>query len=461
LLPAALVAGAAALVAFSSPPSEPRPALLAQAGAAVAAPARPAPPKKSDGPWRKLDIFAKVLAYVENNYVEDVDESKLVYGAIRGMLSTLDPHTVFMDPREYQSMREDTSGEFGGLGIELAQRDDELLVLSPIDDTPASRAGIRAGDVIKAIDSVPTRNMTLPDAATRLKGPPGTLVKLTLFRAGFTAPRDFPLVRDRIRVMPVETRLVEGRFVLARIKSFQDKTDQVLRTQLQELRTKAGSAFKGVVLDLRNNPGGLLDEGVRVADRFLRKGNIVTTRGRGGRRPETQDAVERDTEPDYPMVVLVNGGTASASEIVAGALQDQKRAVLLGTTSFGKGSVQTVIELEDGSALKLTIARYYTPSGRSIQESGIPPDVWVPAVAGEEPPRESALPGHIRNDAPAAASHRMADASVIPPAPAPDPAVTPDPALQGDPQLRAAVDALRSWDAFRTALAGARSASSR
>jgi carboxyl-terminal processing protease len=293
--------------------------------------------------------------------------------------------------------------------------------------------------------------MSLPDATTRLKGPPGTPVTLRLVRPGFSAPRDFPLVRDHIRVVPVDGRLVDGRFGHVKIKSFQDRTDQFLKKTLGELREKAGAQWRGLVLDLRNNPGGLLDQGVRVADRFISKRGelIVTTRGRGGRHSEDENKQYHDTEPDYPLVVLVNGGSASASEIVAGALQDLKRAVLVGTTTFGKGSVQTVIELEDGSALKLTIARYYTPSGRSIQESGIAPDIWVGAP-GDEPPREVSLPGHIRNETAVAATRPMADASIIPAAADAAPA---DPALEKDPQLRAAVDVLRAWDGVRAALA--------
>lgn len=348
---------------------------------------RPAPvaeARSTDGTWEKLDVFAKVLSYVRNNYVEELDESALVYGAIRGMLGTLDPHTVFMDPREYRSLKDDTAGEFGGLGIELAIRGRDLVVLAPIDDTPASRAGIRAGDLITAIEGRRTRGLPLSGAIELLKGPPGSTVSLELFRDGFTAARRFTLVRDRIRVPAVESRLIDGRYGYVRIKSFQDRTDRHLERALTQLRAEAGPRFAGLVLDLRNNPGGLLDQGVKVADRFLKSGTIVTTRGRGGKHTEAELATERGTEPDYPLVVLINTGTASASEIVAGALKDHGRAVLVGEQSFGKGSVQTVIELDDGSGLKLTIARYYTPSGRSIHQTGIEPDIPISAAPRPE-----------------------------------------------------------------------------
>lgn len=413
----------------------------------VTAFAAPATARKPDTLYPRLEVFAKVLAYVENNYVEEVDESRLVYSAIKGMLSSLDPHTVFMEPREYQSLRDDTSGEFGGLGLELAQRDDQVVVLAPIDETPAARAGVRAGDVIDAIDGAPVKGLTVPEVALRLKGPPGTQVTLRLWRPDFSQPRDFPLVRDHIRVQSVDGRLLEGGLGYARIKSFQDGTDEALKKLLARLRQEAGAGFKGLVLDLRNNPGGLLEQGVKVADRFLRKGVIVTTRGRGGRHPEEEVAHEPDTEPGYPVVVLVNGGTASASEVVAGALQDQKRATLLGTTSFGKGSVQLVIELDDGSGLKLTTARYYTPNGRSIQEHGIQPDVVVRAGDVELVPREVQLAGHLVNDAPAQASPGVDVARVLPAF---------SPAAGADVPLAAATAALAGWDRFQAALASQR-----
>lgn len=402
-----------------------------------------------DAPYPKLDVFAKVLSYVKNNYVEPVDEATLVYGAVRGMVATLDPHTVFMDPAEYRSMRSDTTGEFGGLGLELSERDGELVVLSPMEETPAARAGIQAGDVIRAIDGQTTRQMTVVQAASRLKGAAGTQVTLRLWRQGFTAPRDMVLVRDRIRVDSVEARLLDDGVGYVRIKSFQDRTDQQLAKALAGLRQQAGRQWKGLVLDLRNNPGGLLEQGVRVADRFLDAGVIVTTRGRDGRNAEQETAVQKGTEPDYPLVVLVNAGTASASEIVAGALQDHARAVLFGEPTYGKGSVQTVIELDDGSGLKLTIARYYTPNGRSIQESGIAPDVSVASTTHVQATREASLPGHMTNDAPKTAVVTVDAARVVPAGAA---GLGSD-----DTALDAAVRALSQWRTFSKSLQSLRS----
>lgn len=327
--------------------------------------------------YKKLDIFARVLSYVENNYVDPVDEEELVYDAIRGLLSNLDSHTLFLTPEEYREMQADTSGEFGGLGIEIASRDGGLVVVAPIDDTPAARAGIEPGDKLLAIDGESTEGLGVASAVRKLRGPPGSRVTLRIFREGFAEPRDLVLLRDRVRVVSVESRLEPGGVGYVRVKSFQDRTDLQLGRALETLREEHGGPLKGLVLDLRNNPGGLLDQAVRVADRFLRDGVIVTTRGRGPGQREEERAHPAGTEEEYPLVVLVNGGSASASEIVAGALQDHRRGLLLGTKTFGKGSVQTVIDLEDGSGLKLTVARYLTPSGRSIHEKGIDPDVVV------------------------------------------------------------------------------------
>lgn len=369
------------------------------------------PPGKGEHTYRQLELFARVLSYVQNNYVEPVDEQQLIYGAIKGMLDTLDPHTQFMPPDVFKEMKIDTSGEFGGLGIEIARRDDAIVVVAPIDDTPAQRAGIRAGDQILKIDDEPTRNMELARAIQKLRGPAGKKVMLTIMREGFNAAREFAIVRDHIRISSVESALY-GAIGYVKVKNFQERTDQSLNKELQKLRAQnGGKELKGLVLDLRNNPGGLLDQAVAVSDRFLPGGRlIVSTRGRNGMQVTEVRSKERDTEPGYPMVVLVNAGSASASEIVAGALQDNHRAVILGTPTFGKGSVQTVIEMEDGSGLKLTIARYYTPSGRSIQEKGILPDYIVPEVEGGQVTkpdqlREKDLKRHFRGegDAPDAA----------------------------------------------------------
>lgn len=411
-----------------------------------------APPRKGDGPYPRLEIFAKVLAHIENNYVEEVDETKLLYGAVRGMIGTLDPHTSFMEPGEYEAMRGETAGKFGGLGFEFAQKDGGLVVVSPIDDTPAARAGLRSGDLITAIDEFSTRTMGVAEATTRLRGPPGTPVTLTISRPEFSQPRPFSLVREQIRVISVEGHLIDGAIGYVRIKSFQDRTDLDLKAKLDQIRGEAGASFQGLVLDLRNNPGGLLDQGVKVADRFLSKGVIVETRGRNGKHREVETATQKNTEPDYPVVILINRGTASASEVVAGALQDYARAVLIGSLSFGKGSVQTVIDLDDGSALKLTIARYYTPSGRSIQEHGIVPDVLLGEPREPVRPGEDALPNRLRNE-----SGTPVSPSIGVPADRVIPAMAGSQSIS-DPVLRAGVSAVHSWAAFKRSLEEARAA---
>ena len=399
-------------------------------------------------PYRALDVFSDVLAHVENSYVEPVDERELVYGAIDGMMSRLDPHSVFMRPDVYRQMRDDTSGEFDGLGLELTVLDGELTVISPVADSPGERAGIRPGDHVLSIDGAQTKEMTLSEAIRRMKGAAGTKVVLEIMREGFAAPQKLSLVRDRVRTQSVDMKVLDaGRhYAYVRIRTFQERTDKGLQKALEDARAQMGGAIHGLVLDLRNNPGGLLDQAVRVSDVFLSSGVIVTTAGRGRRNVEVERAHEKDTEPNYPLIVLVNKGTASASEIVAGALQDQGRAVILGTQTFGKGSVQTIIELEDGSGLKLTVARYYTPKNRSIQERGITPDVVVADVA---PPRldepqltERDLKRHLKNDAPA------------PSAPA-APTVQPVPAVAKageDFQLRTALDYLKAVDIFKASI---------
>ncbi len=362
------------------------------------------PVPKSEATYRQLELFARVLSYVQNNYVETVDEQQLMQGAIKGMLETLDPHTVYMPPDVFKEMKIDTSGEFGGLGIEIARRNDSIIVVAPIDDTPAQRAGIKSGDQLLKIDDEPTRSMELARAIQKMRGPAGKKVMLTIMREGFSAPREFAIIRDHIRIASVESALYGG-IGYVKVKNFQERTDASLFKELEKLRGQNGSKeLRGLVIDLRNNPGGLLDQAVAIADRFLPGGvPIVSTRGRDGAQATEEHAKERDTEKAYPIVVLVNAGSASASEIVAGALQDNKRAVLMGVPTFGKGSVQTVIEMEDGSGLKLTIARYYTPSGRSIQERGILPDFLVGESEGvltkTETVREKDLKRHFRGEA--------------------------------------------------------------
>ncbi len=393
----------------------------------------PARPGTVDTTYEKLDVFAQVLQYIQNSYVEDVDPQKLVYGAIRGMLRTLDPHSAFMAPEEFKSMQEDTAGHFGGVGIEVELRDDELVVVSPIDDTPAQRAGMLAGDRIVKIDGASVEGMDSTEAMRRIKGVPGTKVVLSVERPDFEAPRDFVLIRERIRLNSVDSSMPLPGYGLVRIRVFSERTDRYLAEALQALRKQAGGPLRGLVLDLRNNPGGLLDQAVRVVDRFVEEGLIVETLGRT-RRGEKEFAHRQGTEPDYPMVCLVNGGSASASEIVAGALQDHGRALLMGVRTFGKGSVQTVVGLKDGSGLKLTIARYYTPLHRSIQELGIQPDVVVPRAqpSGDseiQVTREEDLGRHLKNPEPSEADRRALEKI-------------------DDYQLRTALTYLKAWERF-------------
>ncbi|MBK9516553.1 MAG: S41 family peptidase [Anaeromyxobacter sp.] len=403
--------------------------------------------------YRPLDVFADVLAHVENSYVEEVDERELVYGAVDGLVGRLDPHSVFLRPEVFKALRDETTGEFDGLGLELTVREGQLTVISPMADSPGERAGIRPGDHIVSIDGSPARDLTLAEAIRRLKGAVGTTVALELMREGFSAPQRLTLVRDRIRLQSVDWRVLDGprRYAYVRIKAFQERTDRALEKALGEARATLKGELRGLVLDLRNDPGGLLDQAVRVSDRWLTGGVIVTTEGRGRRNVEVEKAREKDTEPAYPLIVLVNKGTASASEIVAGALQDHQRAVIMGTPTFGKGSVQTIIELEDGAGLKLTVARYYTPRHRSIQEHGITPDVVVADAAPqarEDGPGERDLKRHLRNEAGDRAAG-PGGAGAAPPggpgrgAPAEGPG--------DDYQLRTALDYLKAVDIFKSA----------
>jgi len=331
-----------------------------------------------DETYEKLRIFSQVLSYVQANYVDDVTETELIYDSITGMLQDLDPHTTFMRPSEYSKLKEDTAGEFGGLGITVSEDKQGIYIEEVTADGPAERAGLLVGDVILAIDKVMLVGSPFEEGVQRLRGLAGTKVLLLVQRKGWQRPKEIPLIRRNVRVVSVEGELLTDDVGYVAIRSFQERTDHDLAVVLSELkRTAKGKKLKGLVLDLRDNPGGLLDEGVKVADRFLDHGLIVRTDGRNPRHREEENAHTRSTEDDYPIAVLINDGTASASEIVAGALQDQKRAVLVGQKSYGKGSVQVLFGLDDGSGLKLTVARYFTPSGRSIDKKGIEPDHWV------------------------------------------------------------------------------------
>lgn len=347
--------------------------------------------------YEKLKAFSEILSLVESNYVDDVGTDDLIEGAIKGMVKTLDPHSSYLPPKSYKDMLVDTSGKFGGLGIEISIRKGILTVVSPIEETPAFRSGIQAGDKIIKIEDESTLDMTLADAVSRLRGKIGTPINITIFRESLEVPKEFTIVRDVIKVKSVVKKVYRNEIGYVKIRSFSKTTSKDLDAALEEFEKQGVTKL---VLDVRNNPGGLLNQAVEVSDRFLKKENlIVYTKGRTNEqnmRFTTHDAVRRVT---YPMIVLVNGGSASASEIVAGALQDLGRAVILGTPTFGKGSVQTIIPLTDGSALRLTTARYYTPSGRVIQENGIKPDIVVEMpLVSEAKKKEDAEVGNTEKD---------------------------------------------------------------
>jgi len=338
--------------------------------------------------YKGLKIFSEVLDIIKNNYVEETDERDLIEKAIQGMVQSLDPHSAFLTPDAMKELQVDTQGEFGGIGIEITMPEGVLTVVAPIDGTPAAEAGIQAGDKIIKVDGELTKDMDLLEAVSKMRGPKGTEVTITVWREGVAEPIDFKLIRDTIPIDSVRSALIQDGFGYVRITNFQEKTTADLTEALDKLET-GEVPLKGLILDLRNNPGGLLDQSVSVADLFLEQGTIVSMKGRDDRDQRVFSAIPNKVKRDYPMVVLINNGSASASEIVAGALQDQKRALILGTTSFGKGSVQNVESLRDGYGLKLTIARYYTPSGRSIQAQGIVPDIVVERRTLEEAPEET------------------------------------------------------------------------
>ena len=430
-----------------------------------------------------VSLFTEVFEQVRANYVEPVTDKQLVEGAIKGMLGSLDPHSNYMDAKEYREMQVQTRGEFAGLGMQVTMDNGLVKIISPIDDTPAARAGLKPGDLILAIDKAPVTDMTLSDAVDKLRGPVGSQVKLTLRREGVD-PFEVTLTRAEIHVEPVKFHMEGSDVGYIRITSFSERAGSSLDGAVKALKQQSGDKLAGIVLDLRNNPGGLLDQAVAVSNAFLDQGEIVSIRGRrsqDSRRYEAQPG--RDLVRGLPMVVLINGGSASASEIVAGALQDHHRAVLLGTRSFGKGSVQTVLPVrESGGAIRLTTARYFTPSGRSIQGTGIEPDVIVEPAKIEKVAltgrlREADLRGALKNTdqeaqdkagAPAAApkpgaERSNADSKTVATAPAPNvppgttPAIKPeasalDPNLIGtgeDYQLVRAIDLLRGVTLFK------------
>ena len=406
--------------------------------------------------YESLEAFTNILSIVKKNYVEEVETKNLVNGAINGMLNSLDPHSAYLTPELYKDLQMDTQGRFGGLGIEITVKGGVLTVVSPIEDTPAFKAGIKPGDMIFKIEDEFTKDMTLVDAVKKMRGPKGTKINLSIKREGVPELIDFTLVRDTIRVQSVRSRVLESGYGYIRLAQFQERSDRDVQKALEKLAAEK-SGLKGLVLDLRNNPGGLLTQAVRVADLFLDSGLIVYTEGRIESQKQKYFAQKDGSWMDFPMVVLVNGGSASASEIVAGALQDHKRAVVLGTKTFGKGSVQTILPLDDNSALRLTTARYFTPSGRSIQATGIVPDIVVDATPQQDGKpdekkrpmlREENLPGHLPS--PQSAPGQQPDQGdkekekLVPPS-----APTGDDSIDNDAQLKRALDLLKSWDVFK------------
>ncbi len=377
---------------------------LAQAAEVKAAPASipsAASTAKAPLPLEELRTFAEVMDRVKAAYVEPVDDKTLLENAIKGMLSNLDPHSAYLGPEDFQELQESTSGEFGGLGIEVGVEDGFVKVVSPIDDTPASKAGIEAGDLIVKINGAPTQGQTMQEAVDKMRGKIGEKITLTLVRDGGN-PFDVTLARATIQVKSVKAQMLENGYGYIRITQFQVKTGEEVGKALAKFRKDNGKKMSGLILDLRNNPGGVLQSAVEVADHFLTKGLIVYTKGRIANSELRFSADPADASEGVPLVVLINGGSASASEIVAGALQDQKRGILMGTDSFGKGSVQTVLPLNNDRALKITTALYYTPNGRSIQAQGINPDIVVrrAKVTNEtdgENYKEADLLGHLGN----------------------------------------------------------------
>jgi len=335
---------------------------------------------KPDLPLDELRAFSEIFGRIKNNYVEPVDDKELLQNAIRGMLAGLDPHSTYLDLKDFKELREGTSGEFGGLGIEVTMEDGFVKVVSPIDDTPAALGGVLAGDLIIRLDDTPVKGMSLGDAVDIMRGEPGSKLLLTIIREGADKPIKIELTRAIIKVKSVKQKMLETGYGYIRISTFAARTGASLKEAISALKVENDGDLKGLVLDLRNNPGGLLDAAVEVSDTFITKGLIVYTEGRIKDSSQKFNAKPDDFLKGAPLVVLVNGGSASASEIVAGALQDHKRAIILGTKTFGKGSVQTVMPLTNDTAVKMTTARYFTPSGRSIQAEGIVPDIKVATV---------------------------------------------------------------------------------
>jgi carboxyl-terminal processing protease len=416
--------GAAAGTALTLLVSQPRVVFIGAAAKAAVA-----------DTYRQLNLFGDVFERVRSDYVEKPDDGKLVESAINGMLQGLDPHSSYMDPKSFKDMQIQTRGEFGGLGIEVTMEEGLVKVVAPIDETPAHKAGVMAGDIITHLDDEPVQGLTLNQAVEKMRGPVNTKIRLKIMRKGQDKPTEVTIVRDIIRVRSVRSRVESDDVAYIRLTQFNEQTTEGLKKAIADMAAQIGSEkLRGYVLDLRNNPGGLLDQAISVSDSFLEKGEIVSTRGRNAEETQRFNARAGDLTRGKAVIVLINGGSASASEIVAGALQDHKRATVLGTRSFGKGSVQTIIPLGSGNgALRLTTARYYTPAGTSIQAKGIKPDIEVLQDVPEElkartdTKGEASLRGHLKADG----DEQTGSQSYIPPDP------------KDDKALKLAVDLLR------------------
>ncbi len=419
-------------------------------------------PALSSAAYDDLSLFSDILFRIQKEYVEEAKPKDLIYGAIKGMLETLDPHSGFMPPETFKEMQAETRGRFEGLGLEITMKDGILTVVAPIEDTPAFKAGILASDQIIKIDGELTKTLTLMDSVKKMRGPKGTQVTITIMREGFTKPRDFTLTRDVIPVRSVRYELLDKQYGYIRISQFQEKTDGEFGKAMKALEEESKGGLKGLVLDLRNNPGGLLDQAVKISDHFIDSGIIVSIEGRKEDQKQKFPAHAQGTLPRYPLVVLVNGGSASASEIVAGAVQDHHRGIILGTQTFGKGSVQTIFPLKDGAGLRLTTARYFTPSGRSIQAKGIVPDIIVKLAKPEEEKEKEVTPPKMPSEKDLE-RHLMDNEKGAPKETAPKEkeiektkkeAGKEKEKKPADNQLDRALELLRTWDVFKTVAQG-------
>jgi carboxyl-terminal processing protease len=394
------------------------------------------------GIYKNLKTLNEVLDIVQKNYVEEIESKKLIEGAINGMMKSLDPHSTYMTADMYKELEVETRGSFGGIGIEITIKKDVLTVVAPIEDTPAFNAGIKAGDQIIQIDGKSTKDISIMEAVKKLRGPKDSRVTITIMRENLTKPKEFVITRDIIKIKSIKSKIFDDRIGYIRVSSFQERTVDDLKKEIKDINAKVG-VITGLILDFRNNPGGLLNQAIGVTDIFLKSGIIVSTKGRTKSMESQSVAKDDGDEPTCPIVVLVNEGTASASEIVSGALQDNGRALVIGTQTFGKGSVQTVIPLEEGSALKLTTAKYYTPNGRSIQAEGIKPDIIVKHIRPPEDRestddfiRERDLKGHIK-------SKKEQEANTE------DSLKREQDILIQDNQLKSAIDIIKSWDIMK------------